>query len=144
MAWVGVIYYGKCDYSILINCILHCVKGKFNQNYFKIFTFLLIWVKNFGSLTGLPIAKPLSLRPWPSQKFDWLQVSRKFYFMKFSEILISWKTYKIKIGKWFQLTKSYSQDKSNWKGYAIILVISINTKSYFHNKSNWRGYYIFW
>ena len=61
MAWVGVIYYGKCDYSILINCILHFVRGKFNQNYFKIFTFFLIWDKNFGSLTGLPIAKPLSL-----------------------------------------------------------------------------------
>lgn len=129
---------------LYLSIVFYIVFGVSSIKITKIFTFLLIWDKNFGSLTGLPIAKPLSLRPWPSQNFDWLQVSRKFYFMKFSQILISWKTYKITIGKWFQLTKSYSQDKSKWKGYAIILVISINTKSYFHNKSKWRGYYIFW
>ena len=39
MAWV--IYYGKC--------IRHCVRGEFIQNYFNIFSFLLIWDKNLGS-----------------------------------------------------------------------------------------------
>ena len=52
MAWVEVTYYGKCDYYALINCIRHFVKGEFIQNYFKIFSFLLIWDKNLGSHTG--------------------------------------------------------------------------------------------
>ena len=46
---VGVIYYGNCNYYVLINCIRHCVRGEFIQNYFKIFIFLLIWDKNLGS-----------------------------------------------------------------------------------------------
>ena len=45
MAWVGVIYYGKCNYYALINCIRHCVRGEFIQikiKFIKIFNFLLI------------------------------------------------------------------------------------------------------
>ena len=29
MAWVGVIYYGKCNDFILINCVRHCIRGDF-------------------------------------------------------------------------------------------------------------------
>ena len=47
IAWVGVVYSGNCNYYLLINCIRHCVKGEFIQNYFKIFSFL-IWDKNLG------------------------------------------------------------------------------------------------
>ena len=50
MAWVGVIYYRKCNYYVLNNCIRHCVRGELIQNYFKIFGFLLIWDKNLGSI----------------------------------------------------------------------------------------------
>ena len=42
MGWVGVIYYGECNYYVLINYIRHCVKEEFIQNYFQIFSFLLI------------------------------------------------------------------------------------------------------
>ena len=49
MAWVGVIYYGKYNYYVLINYIRHYARGEFIQNYFKIFNFLLIWGKNLGS-----------------------------------------------------------------------------------------------
>ena len=45
-------YYGKCNYYVLINCIRHCVTGEFNQNYFQILSFLLIWYKNLGSHAG--------------------------------------------------------------------------------------------
>ena len=51
-AWVGFIYYGKCNYSVLINCIRHCVTEEFIQNYLKILCFLLIWGKNLGSHTN--------------------------------------------------------------------------------------------
>ena len=67
MTWVGVIYYGKCNYYALINCIRHCVTGEFIQikiEFIKIFSFLLIWNKNLGSHTGWPVAKPLWIRPW--------------------------------------------------------------------------------
>ena len=63
MARVEVIYYGKCNYYVLINCIRHCVMGKFIQNYFKILIFLLIWDKNLGSHTGWPVTKPLLYMP---------------------------------------------------------------------------------
>ena len=33
MAGVGVIYCGKCNYYVLTNCIRHCVRGAFIQNY---------------------------------------------------------------------------------------------------------------
>ena len=59
MAWAGVIYHGKCNYCALLNCIRDCVRREFIQNYFKIFSFLLIWGKNLGSHTGWPVAKPL-------------------------------------------------------------------------------------
>ena len=49
MAWVGVIYFEKCNNYVLITCIRHCVRGESIQNYFKIFSFLLIWDKNLGS-----------------------------------------------------------------------------------------------
>ena len=58
------IYYGKRNYYVLINCIRHCVRGEFIQNYFKIFSFLSIWDKNLRSHTGWPLAKPLWIRPW--------------------------------------------------------------------------------
>ena len=50
MARVGVIYNGKRNYYALINCIRHCVTGEFIQNHFKIFSLLLIWDKNLGSI----------------------------------------------------------------------------------------------
>ena len=28
MAWVGFIYYRKCNYYVFINCNRHCVKGE--------------------------------------------------------------------------------------------------------------------
>ena len=46
------IYYGKRNYYVLINCIRHCSRGEFIQNYFKIFSFSLIWDKNLRSYTG--------------------------------------------------------------------------------------------
>ena len=64
MAWVGVIYYGKCNYYALINCIRHCVRGEIKIKFIKIFSFLLIWDKNLGSHIGWPVAKPLWIRPW--------------------------------------------------------------------------------
>ena len=32
MVWV--VYYGKLNYYVFINCIRHCVRGEFIQNYF--------------------------------------------------------------------------------------------------------------
>ena len=52
MAWVGVIYYGKCNDYVLTNCIRHSIRGEFIQNHLKIFGFLLSWDKNLGSRTG--------------------------------------------------------------------------------------------
>ena len=46
MAWVGVTYYGKYNYYVLINCIRHCVRGEFIQikiKFIKIFSFSLTW-----------------------------------------------------------------------------------------------------
>ena len=63
IAWVEATYYGKCNYYALINCIRHFVRGEFIQNYFKIFSFLLLWDKDLGSHTGWPVAKPLWIRP---------------------------------------------------------------------------------
>ena len=74
MAWVGVIYYGKCNYYALINCIRHCVRGEFIQikiKFIKIFSFLLIWDKNLGSHTGWLVAKPLWIHPW-QLPFSWI------------------------------------------------------------------------
>ena len=59
MAWIGVIYFGKCNYSVLIKCIRHCVRRKFIQNHFKIFSLLLILDKNLGSHTSWLVAKLL-------------------------------------------------------------------------------------
>ena len=51
MAWVAVIYSGiinvivivnQCSYDVLINCNRHCAMGESIQNYFKVFSFLLI------------------------------------------------------------------------------------------------------
>ena len=50
--WIKVNYHRQCTYYVLINCIRHCVKREFIQNYFKTFSFLLIWDKNLGSHTG--------------------------------------------------------------------------------------------
>ena len=57
MEWAGVIYYGKWNYYKLINCIRHCLRDEFIQNYFKIFNFSLIWGKKLGSHTGLTSSK---------------------------------------------------------------------------------------
>ena len=68
MPRVGVIYYGKCNYYALINCIRHNrLKGDFIHitiKFVKIFTFLLIWGNNLGSHTGWLVANPLWIRPW--------------------------------------------------------------------------------
>ena len=64
MAWVGVFYYGKCNYYVPINCTRHCVREEFIPNYFRIFSFLLTWDKNLGSHTGWLVAKPLWIHPW--------------------------------------------------------------------------------
>ena len=56
-AWVCVIYYGKCNYYLLTNCIKHCFKQKFIQNYFEIFNFPLICGKNLGFHAGLTGSK---------------------------------------------------------------------------------------
>ena len=66
MAWVGVIYYGKCNYYALINCIRHCVRGEFIQikiKFIKIFSSLLICDKNLGFHTSWLVAKPLWILP---------------------------------------------------------------------------------
>ena len=63
MAWAEVIYYGKCNYYVLINYVRHFVRGEFILNYFKIFSFLLAWDKYLGSHTGRPVAKFLRIRP---------------------------------------------------------------------------------
>ena len=87
----GVIYYGKCNYYALINCIRHCVRGEIKIKFIKIFSFLLIWDKNLGSHTGWPVAKPLWICPclWnsdmivkPPQSFkirDFHQISFWYY-----------------------------------------------------------------
>ena len=62
MANVGVVYYGKCNYCLLINCFRLCGWGELIQNYFKIFSFWLIWDKNLGSSTSWTVAKPLCIR----------------------------------------------------------------------------------
>ena len=41
-AWVArveIVYSGKCNYYVLINCIRHSVRWEFIQSYFKILTF---------------------------------------------------------------------------------------------------------
>ena len=48
---VGVVYYGKCNYYVLIN-LHHTVLWENS----------LIWDKNLGS-TGWPVAEPLCIRP---------------------------------------------------------------------------------
>ena len=62
IASAGVIYHGKCNYYVLINCARHSVRRKSIQNHFKIFNFLLIWDKNLWSRTGWPVAKPFWIR----------------------------------------------------------------------------------
>ena len=43
MARVGIIYYGKCNYYILIKCIRQCtrhfVSGEFIENYLTLLAF---------------------------------------------------------------------------------------------------------
>ena len=56
IAWVGVFYYGEYNTYLSV--------GEFIRSYFKNFSFLLIWDKNFGSHTGWPVAKPLWIHPW--------------------------------------------------------------------------------
>ena len=74
IAWIGVVYYGKSHYNVLINCIRHCIRGDFLQNHFKIFRFLLIWDKNSGSHTGWLVATSLwiHLIPVCLLKFPWI------------------------------------------------------------------------
>ena len=57
--WMEVIYYGKSNYYVLLNCIKNCVRGELIQNYFKIFNFFLTWHKNLASHTGGLVANPL-------------------------------------------------------------------------------------
>ena len=64
LSFVRVIYYGKCNYYVLINFIIHCVKGELIQNYFRI-CFSLIWDKNLGSNTSRPEAKLKRNLPTP-------------------------------------------------------------------------------
>ena len=85
------IYYRKRNYYVLINCIRHCVGGEFIQDYFKIFSFLLIWDKNLGSHTSWPVAKPLWIHPWSIKPFMLLQRHakkiRKILYKDFSQNL---------------------------------------------------------
>ena len=50
MTWLGVIYYEKCNYYVLVNCIPHCIRGEFIQNYFKIFNSLEVLEKKVEKL----------------------------------------------------------------------------------------------
>ena len=63
---LGVIYNGKCNYYVFINCIRNFFTGEFTQNYVKItiFNFSLIWGKSLVSHTGWTAAKPLLVCPW--------------------------------------------------------------------------------
>ena len=53
MVWVGVIYNGKCNYYVLINCNRYFIRKEFIQNDFHSFIFLLIWDNSMGSHTNL-------------------------------------------------------------------------------------------
>ena len=53
MEWVGVIYYGKLNYDVFINCLRHCVKGKFIQNY-NLKNIISLCYYTFFSVTTLP------------------------------------------------------------------------------------------
>ena len=75
IAWVGVVYYEKCNYYVLIDCIRHRVWGELIQNYFKIFNFLLIWDKNFGFYTGWSVAKPLWICSWSEWNQNFCNIS---------------------------------------------------------------------
>ena len=59
---VGVVYYGECNYYLLINCLRLCGWGELIQNYLKIFSFWLIWDKNLGSSTSWTVAKHFRIR----------------------------------------------------------------------------------
>ena len=39
MACVGIIYYGKCNCDVLVNCIRHYVRGEFVQIILRYLTF---------------------------------------------------------------------------------------------------------
>ena len=66
---------------VLINFIRHCVRGKSIQNYFKFFIFFLIWMKNLGSHTNWPVAKPLWIRSWlHSFEYTFIAVVMSIYF----------------------------------------------------------------
>ena len=39
MVRVGIIYYGKCNYHVLIKCIRHFVSGEFIENYLRLSAF---------------------------------------------------------------------------------------------------------
>ena len=68
MTWVVVIYSGiinvivivnQCNYDVLINCNRYCVMGESIQNYFKVFSFLLIWDENLGPIRLTDSKTPL-------------------------------------------------------------------------------------
>ena len=82
MTWVGVIYYGKCNYYVLIDCIWHCVRGKFIQNYFDFSNFLLIWCKNLESHIG-----------WPNSHIGWQNSSESFLLFLFQSIILPYTNY---------------------------------------------------
>ena len=82
MTWVGVIYYGKCNYYVLIDCIWHCVRGKFIQNYFDFSNFLLIWCKNLESHIG-----------WPNSHTGWQNSSESFLLFLFQSIILPYTNY---------------------------------------------------
>ena len=69
MAWVGAIYYEKCNDYVLINCIRLSARGEFIQNYFKSFGFLSTWNKNLGSHTSWLVAESLWIYPWNVIRF---------------------------------------------------------------------------
>ena len=54
MVWVGVVYYGKYNYYLRINCIRHYVRGEF-QIYFEMFSFLFFkGLINLSARTEFP------------------------------------------------------------------------------------------
>ena len=56
---------------IYLSMVLDIVLGGVIQDYFKIFSFLLVWNKNLGYHTDWPVAKPLWICPWYSYEIKY-------------------------------------------------------------------------